>query len=160
MEFQTLKNVGRVVLPFLAFILLFYLTFGCSRGIKKAEFEPGEEWITDMRERIEASIDEPNKKNQMLLMVDQIEDDLIKLNQTIRKHYADLFTIDRNYEALPEDFRKQFAHFNRSRYQIRNQIIETRFQLKELVTPEEWKKLTDVSKKKGLFKISIQFPDL
>ena len=38
------------------FLLLACFDMGCSKGIKKAEFVPGEEWIADMRERIEASI--------------------------------------------------------------------------------------------------------
>ena len=160
MGFQTLKNVGRVALSIVAFMLLVCLTVGCSKGIKKAEDVPGEEWIEDMRERVEDSIADPGQKAQMMLMVDQMEAGLIKLDQTIRKHYSDLFKIDRNYDALPEDFRKQFADYNKARYKIRNHMIESRIQLKDLATPEEWEKLTDISKKKGLFKKLIQYPAL
>ena len=58
-----------------ALCVLFGLTTGCSTSGKKetAEFKPGNEWIEDMRARVAENIEDPDKKTDMLALVDQIE---------------------------------------------------------------------------------------
>ena len=93
-----------------------------------------------------------------MLLVDQMGIGLIELDRVVLKHYSNLKKISRNYHSTPEDFKKAFADFNSNRYQIRDQIIEARFKMRDLSTTEEWKKLTDIKKKNGLFKESLRFP--
>jgi hypothetical protein len=109
---------------------------------KEAKFVPGEEWVTDMRGRVEASIADPDKKTQMMLLVDQMGTGLLELDRAVLKHYSNLRKIDRNYHSTHEDFKKAFADFNANRYQIRDRIIEARFKMRALSTTEEWK-ITD-----------------
>ena len=160
MRFQAQRFNWIAPIVFLVFCLLGNFAVGSSKGKKKAELAPGEEWIADMRERIEASITDSDMKTQMLSKVDQMRTELMDLDQLIQKHYSTLFKIDRNYESTPEDFRRAMEDFNTARYQIRDRIIEAGFQIRELATREEWQKLTDISKKKGLYKESRQYPSL
>lgn len=160
MRFETVKNNYIPALTFIIFLLFLCFSVGCSKVKKKAEFAPGEEWIADMRERIEASIADPAKKTQMLSQVDQMRTEVMDLDQLIQEHYSTLFKIDRNHESTPEDFRRAMENFNTARYQIRDRIVEGGFLLRELATREEWQKLTDISKKKGLYKEAMQYPSL
>ena len=160
MRFQALRFSWIAPIVFLVFCLLGNFAVGCSKGKKKAELAPGEEWIADMRERIEASITDSDMKTQMLSKVDQMRTELMDLDQLIQKHYSTLFKIDRNYESTPEEFRWAMEDFNTDRYQIRDRIVEAGFQIRELSTPEEWQKLTEMSKKKGLYKEVTQYPSL
>ena len=160
MRFEIVKNNYIPALTFIIFLVFLCFSIGCSKGIKKAELASGEEWIADMRERIEASISDSDKKKRMLSKVDQMGTELMDLNQLIQKHFSTLYKIDRNYESTPEDFRRAMKNFNTDRYQIRDRIVDAGFQIRELATPEEWQKLTDMSKKKGLYKEAMQYPSL
>ena len=148
------------LLAILSLCVLFGLFTGCSKIGKKekAEFKPGSAWIVDMRDRIEDNIQDPDKKTRMLALVDQTETDLLEVDRVVRKLYADLSSLGENYNSTPEQFRKVISEFEASRRQVRERIIDSRFKMRELSTPDEWKKLTDNSKRKGLYQQTIRQP--
>jgi hypothetical protein len=137
-------------------LLLLGFLFGCKKD--KKVFAPGQEWIAHMRGRVEKSIADPDKKTQMLLLVNQMGIEVLRLDQEARKHFANVPKIDRDYNSTPDDFKKQFAEFNAKRYEIRDRVIDASFEMRELATPEEWKDLTDIKEKKGLFKELFSLP--
>lgn len=144
----------------LSLCVLLGLIFGCSTFGKKekTEFEPGSKWLEDMRARVEGNIEDQNKKTRMLALVDQTEKDVQKVDRLVRKLYADLSTLGENYNSTPQEFRMVISEFEASRREVRARIIESRFKMRDLSTPEEWKKLTDNSKRKGLYKQTIRQP--
>jgi hypothetical protein len=148
------------LLVVLALCVLLGLFFGCSKAGKKEknEFKPGSEWIEDMRERVADEIEDPGKKTEMLAVVDQLEKDLWELDRIVQKLYADLGTLTKDYNAIPEAFHKAIAEFEADRQVIRDRIINSRFKMRDLSTPEEWEELTDYSKRKGLFRQTIRQP--
>ena len=93
-------------------------TYGCGKIRKKDAFEPGNEWIEDMRDRVSENVDDPGKRTRMLALVDQFEKDLLEVDR----------------------------------------IIDSRFKMRDLSTPETWEKLTDIKKRKGLYKQTIRQP--
>jgi Mg2+ and Co2+ transporter CorA len=130
-----------------------------SEKKEKAEFEPGTEWVEDMRDRIEKNIEDPNKKTDLLALVDQIEKDLVELDRVVQKLYADLRTLNDNYNASPEEYRKVISEFEADRKEVQDRIVNSRFKMRDLSTPEEWKKLVDYSKGKGFYQQTIRQPD-
>jgi hypothetical protein len=148
------------LLAVLSLCVLFGLISGCSKVGKKekAEFKPGSAWIEDMRNRIEDNIQDPDKKNSMLALVDQTEKDLLEVDQAVRKLYTDFSSLSENYNSTPEEFRKVISEFEASRRAVRGRVIENRFKMRDLSTPAEWKKLTDISKSKGLYQQTIRQP--
>ena len=144
----------------LALCVLLGLTYGCSTFGKKeeAKFEPGIEWVEDMQGRVAENIEDPDKKTAMLALIDQIEKDLLEVDRVVRKLYADLSTLNDNYNASPDEYRKVISEFEADHKEVRDRIIDSRFKMRDLLTPEEWKKLTDYSKRKGLYKQTIRQP--
>jgi len=144
----------------LALCVLLGLTSGCSKFGKKekAEFKPGSAWLEDMQARVEENIEDPDKKTRMLALLDQTEKDLLEVDRVVRKLYADLSTLSENYNSSPEEFRMIISGFEANRRDVRDRIIETRFEMRDMSTPEEWKKLTDNSKRKGLYRQTIRQP--
>lgn len=140
--------------------LLLGLISGCSTVGKKEkpEFEPGSEWLEDMRARVEQNIENQNKKTRMLALVNQTEKDLLEVDRLVRKLYTDLSTLGENYSSTPEEFRMVISEFESNRREVRARIIESRFKMRDISTSEEWKKLTDNSKRKGLYKQMISQP--
>jgi hypothetical protein len=134
------------------------LTSGCSkiRKKEKAEFEPGKEWLEDMRTRIEKTISDPDKTKRRQALVDQAQRDLRELNEVVLGFYRDLGAIDANYNATHRDLQRVFHEFNTKRREFRDRFTETRFKMRDMVKPEEWKKLTRV--RKGLAQQWQRYP--
>ena len=144
----------------LALCVLLGLTYGCSKFGKKekAGFEPGTEWIEDMRARIAENIEDPGKKTRMLALVDQVEKDLLEVDRVVQQLYIDLDTLSDNYNSTPEEFRKVISKFDADRNKVLDRITDRRFKARDLATPETWKELTDIRKRKGLYKQMIRQP--
>ena len=144
----------------LALCALLGLTSGCSTFGKKekAEFEPGSKWLEDMRARVIENIEDQNKKTLMLALVDQTEKDVQEVDRLIWKLYADFSDLSENYNSTPDEFRTVITEFEANRNEVRDRIIGGRFKMRDLSTSEEWKKLTDYSKKKGLYQQMIRQP--
>ena len=139
-------------------LLVAVVISGCGTfggGNTKSDTPPENEWIKDMRARILKQIEDPNKQNAMLLIVDQTEMDLADLNQILRKFYENLRALNNEYEASPDAYREVITIFESERKTVADRIKASRFQLVELSTPEEWKTLTAYRKSKGLYKQSI-----
>ena len=141
----------------LALCVLLGHTYGCVL-FKKDKFEPGGDWTEDMRGRVAENIKDPGKRTRMMALVDEIEKDLMEIDKVVRKLYIDLDTLGDNYDATPEAFQAVIAQFEYDQEKVRGQIIDTRFKMRDLSTLEEWKKLTDVKKRKGLYKQTIRQP--
>ena len=142
----------------LALCVLLGLVSGCSMFGKKAEFEPGSEWVEDMRERVRETIEDSDKQTEMMALVVQVERDLFELDRVVRTLYADLRTLNDNYNATPEEFRKVISDFEADRKIVQDRITDSGFKMRDLSTPEEWKELTDIKKRKGLYKQTIRQP--
>ena len=158
MKFFRMKGSRLFLLPF-SLLLIFILLAGCSKGQKKqAPLLAGQDWLDDMRGRIEKHIDDPAKKAQLLLLVEQDEKTLKEMFQETKTFYHDVYTLDKNYNSTQDDFRKLFADYNATRDRLRNQTVENRFKTKALTTPEEWQHLSKISKGEGIFEQLIQYP--
>ncbi len=137
-------------LVFLLILCALLVVTGCSRGAKKTP-APGEEWADDLRSRIEKHIDDPEKKGQLLNLVDQDIGIFKNLSQETTTYNKKLIDVDRNYHSTPDDFRTVFSEYNQTRYRLRAQSLEVRFKMQALCTPEEWKEISHFRTKKGLF---------
>jgi len=128
----------------LSMCALIGLVLGCSASSKKEKSgeEARNEWVQDMREGIIDSIEDPGTKNNMLAVVDQIGKDHSELAAITRSLYVDFIKLDDKYDATPEDYENIISEFE-ERYQVVvSRIIEKRFKIRDMATPEEWEDLT------------------
>lgn len=140
----------RLALVVILLICSFVLVTGCTRKAKKT-IVPGEEWADDLRSRIAKHIDDPEKKGQLLNLVDQDIGIFKNLAQETATYNKKLLDVDRNYHSTPDDFRTVFSDYNQTRYRLRAQSMEVRFKMQALCTLEEWKEISHFRTKKGLF---------
>jgi len=129
----------------------------CSRG-PQAPTVPGEEWATDLRSRIERHIGNPQKKNQLMGLVDQEMALFQKLAEDTVVYKRKLLVVDKNYNSTPDDFRAVFSEFNQKRISLRSQSMDIRFKMQALCTPEEWQGISHFRAGKGLFNQLIPSP--
>ena len=60
-----------------------------------------------------------------------------------RTGHRRLYELNANYAATPEEFTKALDYANNRRMQSATKILLLRFRMKELMTAEEWKTLSD-----------------
>jgi arsenate reductase-like glutaredoxin family protein len=141
----------------LALCVLLGLVSGCSIFGKKekAEFEPGSEWVEDTRDEINENVKDPDRKADLLALVSQVEKDFGEMDRVSQKLYADLESLSDNYNSSPEEFRKTISEFEASRKEVRDRIVDSRFKLRDLSTPEEWK---EIAHNKSFYRKTIRQP--
>ena len=99
----------------------------CGRVAQVGEVKPGQDWIDDMRGKIREQLTNRDTAEQLLAEVDRLEEMVLAF---------DAATID-SYNRLKEDF-------NTVRIQHRNTVMDVRFRMRELTTPEDWETLSDI----------------
>ena len=122
-------------------------TTGCIRK-KKTEpsYGPGHEWVTDMRDRIQKQVDDPEKVTGLLAVVDQIELTLIDMDNGVQDYYATLRKLDRDYNASRADFEKTIDDFNTKRQEYFEKMLDHTMTMRSIAGREYWKKLSDIDK--------------
>ena len=142
---------------------LLVLVIGCSMFGKKeaSDYEKAYEWIQEMRSRISNSVEDSYKKTEMLVIVAQVGKDTLELASITRKLYADFIKLNDSYNATPEDYQKLISEFEADYKLVRERVIESRFKLKDLTTPQEWDDLTDPGDNNDVFRMTIMpSPDM
>jgi len=139
-----------IVVSSIAMLLMFG---GCSRHQQETptDFDPGQAWLQDMRQNIDTTIEDTEKRDQLLTIIDSFESELNVLDRAVQAHYEHMIAVDNNIQAGPDDFRVVFDVLHDQQVQSRTRFLDLRFQMVALVTPEEWENLTSISKKDILF---------
>ena len=134
-----------ICLTALIAVLLLSLA-GCGGKNTESAYGPGNEWVDDMRARIQDKIDDPQKVTDLLVVVDEIEKSMIDLDQDVKDYYTALTKLDKNYNSTREEFQAAIDDFNAKRRQHRDKMIGVMFEMKRIAGREDWKKLSDIDK--------------
>jgi len=110
----------------------------------------GAEWVEELQKRIEKYIEDPEKQRQLIELVDQEVKIFEEMTKETDRFLKKLISVDKNYNATPEDFKNVLSEFNEIRNRLRNQSLDDRFKMKALCSVEEWKEISGISAKKSL----------
>ncbi|HEU4685876.1 MAG TPA: hypothetical protein VFS39_15330 [Nitrospira sp.] len=103
----------------------------------------------DMAELIGRTVKDPEKAKQANAISDEVIAELKKSTERERQHHRELYQLNADYQAMPEAFMKIMDEANNERMRSASKVLGLRFKMKELMTPEEWKALTDEMAKYG-----------
>lgn len=99
--------------------------------------------INEMNALVEKTIQDPEKAKRVRAIVSDLVNEAKQVLQQNREFHRKLYELNANYEAAPEDFTKILDEMNNNRMRAATRILGMRFKLKELLTAQEWKALTD-----------------
>jgi hypothetical protein len=140
-----MKHVQRYVLGFVAVLAL----AGCSsphhhgmagEGKGDAYWQKGQQ---DMASLIDRTVKDQEKAGQVKTIVGEIVTELKASREQDRAGHRRLYELNANYSATPEEFTKVLDDANNRRMQSATKILSLRFRMKDLMTAEEWKALSD-----------------
>lgn len=97
----------------------------------------------DMEALIDRIVKDQNKANQVKAIVGEIVTELKGAREQERAAHRQLYTLNASYTATPEEFTKIMDEANNQRMRASAKILSLRFKMKELMTADEWKALSD-----------------
>ncbi|TLY38466.1 MAG: hypothetical protein E6K60_01305 [Nitrospirae bacterium] len=141
--------IVKLILP--AMVITTLLIGGCSKYHRGPPSATGDTTMSavvpEVKELVAQNVKDPQKAAQVEGMVQQIASEVRRSAQQTRGFHEQLNVLNSNYEAKPEQFMKILDELNNSRMASASKILETRFKIKDMLTPEEWRNLTDAMQK-------------
>ncbi len=140
-----MKRIQQYVLGLVAVVAL----AGCSshhhhgmvsEGKGDAYWQKGQQ---DMAALIDRTVKDQGKAAQVKSVVNDIVAELKASREAARVGHRRLYELNANYAATPEEFTKVLDDSNNQRMQSAAKILSLRFKMKDLMTVEEWKALSD-----------------
>lgn len=104
---------------------------------------------TQMNDLIDQSVKDPAKASRVKSLTREIVNEANQSYAQRREADRRLYQLNANYNATPEEFTKILDEINNAHMRSSAKILGLRFKIKEQVTPEEWKTLTEGMKKYG-----------
>jgi uncharacterized coiled-coil DUF342 family protein len=101
------------------------------------------EVVPRVNQLVEQHVKDPDKAKQVQTMIREIVGDVRRMSQETRGFHEQLNTLNAQYDTKREQFMKVLDEMNEARMASSKKILEKRFQIKELLSPEEWKNLND-----------------
>ena len=111
-----------------------------SEGKGDAYWQKGQQ---DMASLIDRTVIDQAKAQQVKSVVNDIVAELKAGREQARAGHRRLYELNANYAAAPEEFTKALDDANNQRMQSAAKILSLRFKMKDLMTVEEWKALSD-----------------
>jgi hypothetical protein len=109
-------------------------------GKSDAYWQKGEQ---DMAALVDRTVKDPGKAQQVKVIVGDIVKELKAGREQERDAHRQLYALNASYTASPEEFMKILDEANNQRMRRSSTILGLRFKMKELMTADEWKALSD-----------------
>lgn len=109
-------------------------------GKSDAYWQKGQQ---DMAGLIDKTVKDPAKATEVKALVGEIVTELKTGREQQRAYHRQLYTLNASYTASPEEFTKVLDEANNQRMKTSSKILGLRFKMKELMTADEWKALSD-----------------
>lgn len=97
----------------------------------------------DMEGLINRTVQDPEKAKQVNAIVAEIINELKAGREQERAYHRQLYTLNTSYTADPAEFSKILNEATVQRTQSSAKVLSLRFRMKDLMTEDEWKTLTD-----------------
>jgi hypothetical protein len=111
---------------------------GGARG--DAYWQKGQQ---DMSELIDKTVKDQDRAQRVKSLVNDIVAELKAGREQERAYHRQLYTLNASYTATPEEFTKIIDEGNNQRMRTASKILNLRFKMKEQMTADEWKALSD-----------------
>ena len=97
----------------------------------------------DMEGLINRTVQDPEKAKRVNGFVGEIIKELKESREQERAYHRQLYTLNTSYTATPDEFSKIVNEANIQRAQSSAKVLSLRFKMKDQMTADEWKALSD-----------------
>lgn len=103
----------------------------------------GERGVQEMNALVDRTVQDSEKAKRVQAIVGEIVGEVKRSYQENREFHRKLYELNANYEAKPEEFTKILDELNNNRMRSASKILGMRYRMKELLTAQEWKALSE-----------------
>ena len=111
-----------------------------DQGKSEAYWQKGQQ---EMAALVDRTVKDQDKAKQVKAIVGDIIAELKAGREQERAYHRQLYALNANYTAAPEEFMKILDDASNQRMRTATTILGQRFKIKELMTADEWKALSD-----------------
>jgi hypothetical protein len=97
----------------------------------------------DIIAAVEKALPDPEKAKRVQEVLKEILEEARQSAKQTREFHRKLYELNANYHATPEEFTTILDDLNNHRMRAGAKILAARFKIKNMLTAEEWKSLTD-----------------
>ena len=143
--------MNRVRLTELLAVLVIVTVAGCGghHGYQRDSSAAVDRGTKQMNELIDQSVKDPAKATRVKALAKEIVDEAKHAHEQRRDAHRKLYELNADYNAPPEEFTKILDEINNAHMRSATKILGLRFKIKEQLTPEEWRAITDGMKRYG-----------
>lgn len=143
--------MNRVRLIELLAVLVIVTVAGCGghHGYQRDSSAAVERGTKQMNELIDQSVKDPAKATRVKALAKEIVDEAKHAHEQRRDAHRKLYELNADYNAPPEEFTKILDEINNAHMRSATKILGLRFKIKEQLTPEEWRAITEGMKRYG-----------
>lgn len=113
------------------------LTSACSRT-RPATGPTVERYSQKLRDAVASNVQDPTRRTQMLVIVDQVEELHMRFARETATFVASYRTLNSDYETQRPAFDNLFSGYDAQRIKARSEAFDLHMQLGALATPAEW----------------------
>ena len=92
---------------------------------------------------VEKAVPDPDKAKRVQEGLKELMEEVRQSYKQNREYHKKLYELNASYTATPEEFTKILDDLNNNRMRTGAKILAIRFKIKEMLTEQEWKALTD-----------------
>jgi len=137
---KTIAFVGILIGAAVMFCAAGLVISGC-RGTKPSPEAKSQEYVHKFREAVSRSVGEKDRRDRMLVLVDQMEAVERSLNDDLAVFVEKYRGLNGDYEAPRAVFDELFGDFDARIKKTRDRFFDLHFQLTALSTAEEWDRI-------------------
>ena len=128
--------------PYLIIIagILLFLLAGCS---KKAKIESTSDWITQKKAAVYDVVKDTQRAQQIVNEFEQLNLKMNAWSVYLVEYTSELDKLNANYDLSREELRAFIDTYNTKRHALKEEMLASRFKIKELATKDEWNKFAD-----------------
>ena len=108
-----------------------------------------ERGVKRMEDLVDKTVKDPVKAQKVKAAVLDIVEEAKQTSKQKREAHRKLYVLNADYNAAPEDFLNILDESNNQSMQSASKILGLRYKIKDMLTPEEWKGLTEGMQKYG-----------
>jgi hypothetical protein len=111
---------------------------GCGGG-KPTREESVQRYVAGLREAVTSKVEDPQRRSQMLQVVDRIEALHVRFNRETGDFIVAFRRLNADYDAGRPAFDQLFADYRAQRIEARGEALDLHSGLAALATDAEWK---------------------
>lgn len=105
-----------------------------------------ENYLVDIKKPVNATLESKETRGQVLSLSKALDRQLKGLNKELTKMSEGLLELHTQYDSKPEDFEVTIGKMMSKREEGQKAIIETRYEMKQSMSKEEWTQMFSFKK--------------